>query len=605
MPSAIRTLLIFVKAFKSCTGPPRNVSANGDTIHEEIQMKKLLHIFKNLRFQRKIIAISLLISLIPTALLGLFSYTQMRTLLIDREKTAIQETLNQEVIQLDYKINSFLSTMNQITWNENIRLALSKNYDSNFDMYLTYRDTIDPLFLTIRSLNTDITAITIYTDVNIYPHGQTLRTLTDAQNQIWYDQACQTTTPFFSLSSDGQTLYLIDRIHYTHVPYTSMICMAIDLSASMQNADSLFNNNYGFLLANASGETIYSYTNLPEASLTTDMSCDMLFNDDLTGYITETETLSNTGWNVFLYRPARFISSAASRITYIVWGMILLCIVLIFFVSILLSKVIVAPIETLSAGMRQVESGNYEVAIYCDSKDEIGQLILSFQKMIETINNLINKVLFDQIQQQKYEIEILQSKINPHFLYNSLSLINSKAILSGQNDISQMARLLSTFYRTMLNKGQQITTIASELENTKSYISIQQMMHSNSFETIYDIDETVLRYEIPILLLQPLAENAILHGLDHRELPGPAILSISCYQQNQDIIFKVMDNGCGMSETQCEQILTADSSGYGVKNVHQRIQLYYGTDYGLTFHSTPNMGTYVLVKINKYLQKQT
>ncbi len=563
-------------------------------------MKKLLHIFKNLRFQRKIIAISLLISLIPTALLGLFSYTQMRTLLIDREKTAIQETLNQEVIQLDYKINSFLSTMNQITWNENIRLALSKNYDSNFDMYLTYRDTIDPLFLTIRSLNTDITAITIYTDVNIYPHGQTLRTLTDAQNQIWYDQACQTTTPFFSLSSDGQTLYLIDRIHYTHVPYTSMICMAIDLSASMQNADSLFNNNYGFLLANASGETIYSYTNLPEASLTTDMSCDMLFNDDLTGYITETETLSNTGWNVFLYRPARFISSAASRITYIVWGMILLCIVLIFFVSILLSKVIVAPIETLSAGMRQVESGNYEVAIYCDSKDEIGQLILSFQKMVETINNLINKVLFDQIQQQKYEIEILQSKINPHFLYNSLSLINSKAILSGQNDISQMARLLSTFYRTMLNKGQQITTIASELENTKSYISIQQMMHSNSFETIYDIDETVLGYEIPILLLQPLAENAILHGLDHRELPGPAILSISCYQQNQDIIFKVMDNGCGMSETQCEQILTADSRGYGVKNVHQRIQLYYGTDYGLTFHSTPNMGTYVLVKINKY-----
>ena len=568
-------------------------------------MKKLLHIFKNLRFQRKIIAISLLISLIPTALLGLFSYTQMRTLLIDREKTAIQETLNQEVIQLDYKINSFLSTMNQITWNENIRLALSKNYDSNFDMYLTYRDTIDPLFLTIRSLNTDITAITIYTDVNIYPHGQTLRTLTDAQNQIWYDQACQTTTPFFSLSSDGQTLYLIDRIHYTHVPYTSMICMAIDLSASMQNADSLFNNNYGFLLANASGETIYSYTNLPEASLTTDMSCDLLLNDDLTGYITETETLSNTGWNVFLYRPARFISSAASRITYIVWGMILLCIVLIFFVSILLSKVIVAPIETLSAGMRQVESGNYEVAIYCDSKDEIGQLILSFQKMVETINNLINKVLFDQIQQQKYEIEILQSKINPHFLYNSLSLINSKAILSGQNDISQMARLLSTFYRTMLNKGQQITTIASELENTKSYISIQQMMHSNSFETIYDIDETVLGYEIPILLLQPLAENAILHGLDHRELPGPAILSISCYQQNQDIIFKVMDNGCGMSETQCEQILNADSTGYGVKNVHQRIQLYYGTDYGLTFHSTPNMGTYVLVKINKYLQKQT
>ena len=219
--------------------------------------------------------------------------------------------------------------------------------------------------------------------------------------------------------------------------------------------------------------------------------------------------------------------------------------------------------------------------------------------MVCTINNLINEVLLSKIRQQKYEIEILQSQINPHFLYNSLSLINSKAIIAGQNDISQMARLLSTFYRTMLNKGKQITTIASELENTKSYIAIQQMMHSQSFDVVYDIDENILEYPIPNLLLQPLAENAIIHGLDHRELPGKAILSISCYQESQDIIFKVMDNGCGMSDEECEQILTKDSKGYGVKNVHQRIQLYYGEEYGLVFHSTKGMGTYALIKISR------
>ena len=188
-------------------------------------------------------------------------------------------------------------------------------------------------------------------------------------------------------------------------------------------------------------------------------------------------------------------------------------------------------------------------------------------------------------------------------MYNSLSLINSKAIISGQNDISQMARLLSTFYRTMLNKGQQITTIASELENTKSYVSIQQMMHSQSFDVIYDIDESILEYPIPNLLLQPLVENAIIHGLDHRELPGRAILTLSCYQENQDIIFKVMDNGCGMSDEECEQILTKGGKGYGVKNVHQRIQLYYGPEYGLAFHSTKGMGTYVLLKVNKTINK--
>jgi len=541
--------------------------------------------FQNMKFQKKIIGISVMISLIPIALLGLFSYTKMRSLLIDREKTALQETLHQEVIQLNYQFNSFLSTMNLITWNENIRLALSRKYESNFEMYLTYRDTIDPLFLTIRSLHTDITSITIYTDTYIYPHGSTLRPLTDAADKEWFEQACSTTMPFYSLSEDGQTIYLICQMHYNYVPYTSIICMSIDLQSAMRSARNLFNDNYGFALTDSSGNLLYQYVSLDE-------------KDSGSGYITETEQLSNTGWTASLYRPSSSISAAAINITYVVLAMILLCIVLIFFISTLLSKVIVSPIEKLSSSMEQVEQGNYEIDISSDSTDEVGLLIASFKRMVNTLNNLINEVLLAKIRSQKYEIEILQSQINPHFLYNSLSLINSKAIIAGQNDISQMARLLSTFYRTMLNKGQQITTIMAELENTKSYIAIQQMMHSQSFDVVYDIDESILEYPVPSLLLQPLAENAIIHGLDHRELPGKAILSVSCYQEGNDIIFKVMDNGCGMTAQECEQILTKDSKGYGVKNVHQRIQLYYGTEYGLAYHSTKGMGTYVLARIS-------
>ncbi|MBO5032514.1 MAG: histidine kinase [Lachnospiraceae bacterium] len=567
-------------------------------------MKRFKQKFHNLKFQKKIITVSMVISLIPIVLLGLFAYTRMRSLLIEREETAIQETLHQEVMQLDYKLDSYLSTMNLITWNENIRLALSRKYDSNFEMYLTYRDTIDPLFLTIRSLNTDITAITIYTDTCIYPHGNTLRPLTDAQGQKWFEQACSTTSPFFSLSEDGQTICLICQMHYNYVPYTSIICMTIDFQSAMLPANNLFQNNYGFLLTDSSGGQMYQYTNLDERYSDSEISLDLLLNDEPSDYITKTETLSNFGWTAFLCRPAHSISAAAINITYVVLAMILLCIVLIFFISTLLSKIIVLPIEKLSSSMEQVEQGNYEIEIFSNSTDEIGQLICSFKKMVDTLNNLVNEVLLSKIRQQKYEIEILQSQINPHFLYNSLSLINSKAIIAGQNDISQMARLLSTFYRTMLNKGQQITTIASELENTKSYIAIQQMMHSQSFDVIYDIDNSILDYSIPNLLIQPLAENAIIHGLDHRELPGKAILSVSCYQENQDIFFKIMDNGCGMSEEECSQILTKSSNGYGVKNVHQRIQLYYGADYGLTFHSTKGMGTYVLVKINTSLNKE-
>ncbi|MDE6052479.1 MAG: histidine kinase, partial [Lachnospiraceae bacterium] len=495
------------------------------------------------------------------------------------------------------------SSMNLIIWNENIRLALAQKYDSNFEMYLTYRDTIDPLFLNIRSLNTDITAITIYTNNSLYPHGNILLPLTDAQDKIWYEQALHTTAPFFSLSQDEQTLNLICQMNYNYVPYTSVICMSIDLHSAMLTANNLFNNNYGFLLANSSAETIYQYVDLTETIPVSNISADDLIHNRLSGYITKTEILPNSGWIAFLYRPASSVTAAAINITYIVLAIILLCITLIFLVSILLSKIITAPIKALSSSMEQVEQGNYEIEIFSDNTDEVGQLISSFKKMVYTINNLINEVLLSKIRQQKSEIEILQSQINPHFLYNSLSLINSKAIVSGQNDISQMARLLSTFYRTMLNKGQQITTIASELENTKSYVSIQQMMHSYSFDVVYDIDEKILEYPIPNLLLQPLAENAIVHGLDHRELPDRAILSISCYQESENIIFKIMDNGCGMSDDECESILTKDSKGYGVKNVHQRIQLYYGAEYGLAFHSTKSMGTCAVLKIKKEINQ--
>lgn len=556
---------------------------------------KIKQRFLNLKFQGKIIGISVIISLIPTLLLGVFSYVRMRSLLTEREETALHETLHQEALQLDYKLNAYLTTMNFITWNENLRTALAKDYTANFEMYLAYRDTIDPMFLTIRSLNTDITAITVYTDTQIYPHGNTLRPLSEVQDAQWYQQALNSTAPFFYISEDSSCLYVICRMYYSYVPNTHIVCMTIDLPTAMSSVKNLFQNNFGFLLSGPSGSMVYQYANLsPNAS---GVSPDALSGGSLPEYIYECETLESSGWTAYLYRPTRSVLAAATNISYIVCAMILLCIALIVCISNLLSRIIVTPLEQLSANMDQVERGDYEISITSSGTDEVGQLIKSFQKMVYTLNNLVNEVLRAEIRQQKQEIEILQSQINPHFLYNSLSLINSKAILSGQKDISQMARLLSTFYRTMLNKGQQLTTVSSELENTKSYVSIQQMMHSQSFDAVYDIDESVLDCPIPSLLLQPLAENAILHGLDHRELPGRAILSISCFRQGQDIIFKIMDNGCGMSEEECRQILTKEGKGYGVKNVHQRARLYYGSSYGLTYHSTKGMGTYVILRI--------
>jgi two-component system sensor histidine kinase YesM len=241
--------------------------------------------------------------------------------------------------------------------------------------------------------------------------------------------------------------------------------------------------------------------------------------------------------------------------------------------------------------MRLIEQGDLSITIKQTSSDEIGHLIQAFGHMMERLKHLINEVLKSRITQQEYEMKALQAQINPHFLYNSLSLINGKAIIAGQDDISQMARLLSTFYRTTLNKGKNLISVRDELENTRSYAEIQRMMHSNSFDIVYDIDESVYSFSMPNLLLQPLVENSILHGIDHKETSDRGVLTIFCRRNDQMLIFKVLDNGCGMSAEQCENILTSESSGYGIQNVHHRVQLYYGTEYGLRYTSTKGVGT--------------
>jgi two-component system, sensor histidine kinase YesM len=162
-----------------------------------------------------------------------------------------------------------------------------------------------------------------------------------------------------------------------------------------------------------------------------------------------------------------------------------------------------------------------------------------------------------------------------------------------------MAQLLSTFYRTTLNRGKNTISVREELENTTSYIQIQRMMHSDSFDVLCEVDEGILDYTMLNLLLQPLVENAINHGIDHKESPGKGVLSITAKQSENDLIFKVCDNGCGMEPEVLKTILTTKTKGYGVQNVHHRVQLTYGTEYGLSYTSKLREGTTVTLTIPK------
>jgi two-component system sensor histidine kinase YesM len=567
-------------------------------------MKHLLQRFRNLNFRKKVEVVTLSVSLIPVIVLGTFTYHQVRDLLIEREHTALKDSLENEVYNLNYKINSYLNAMNLVRWDKDIQTRLSITYTNNFDMYETYVEVMDPLFATIHSLHNEINTITIYTDNPIYPHGTTLRPLSDIESSKWYPDVISKTTPFFVTSDTNQSLILVCQLYISNSDFTNIIYLNIDYSKTFRTLSSLFDSSYGLTLINENNQAIFNYSDFKDNEFVYTLS----LKDFLLGwnngtlhedYVIEAEGLSSVNWQLFLYRPIEAVSSAANRITGIVILIIFICLIALFVVSSFLSRIVVQPLEELSLNMEKIQDGKMTVTVKNESKDEIGHLIQTFNHMVHRIRYLVDEVLKSKIAQQEYEMKALQAQINPHFLYNSLSLINGKAIISDQEEISQMAQLLTTFYRTTLNKGKNLITVNDELENTRSYISIQSMMHSNSYDVIYDIDQSLLSYTMINLLLQPLVENAISHGIDHKITPGRGLLKITSTSDASNLVFIVYDNGCGMEDEKQKSILTKETTGYGVQNVHHRVQLYYGTEFGLRYESKVNEGTTVWLTIPK------
>ena len=554
--------------------------------------------YKNLVFRKKVFLSHLAVSLIPVVILGVFCYLQTRRLLIQREREVLRETLEQSVLRMDFSLSMYQHVMQNLVWDENIRQALEVQYQNNLEMYRADRDVIDPAVRQMKLLYPQIRRLTIYSsNETLHPHGDILRRIQEAP---WPEDAYQDYQIHWKADQRG-VLELYCRIYGGERKSRNMVYMELDYQEMFQWLSGLFENNYGVMIANGGASPAYSFA-VPgngrgACGLTLEeLSCGAECLED---YVLEKREIPANHWNIYLYRPLNTVSSSAISITFLIVGAVVFCLIIIFMVSVLLSKSVVQPLTRLIQNIDQIEGENLQVVVRGESRDEIGHLIQSFSRMMERLNTLVNEVYKSRISQQEYETKALQAQINPHFLYNSLSLINWKAIMADQTEISEMAQLLSTFYRTTLNKGKSVTTVKGEWDNTSSYIRIQSIMHSGKFEVEQQAEESIMKYEMLNLILQPLVENAIGHGLDHKEGEGKKRLWVSGRENGDCLEFEVRDNGCGMSSKDAKEVLNASSKGYGLQNVHYRIRLYYGEAYGLQIESRLGEGTRVVVRIPK------
>ncbi|WP_239618634.1 sensor histidine kinase [Cohnella mopanensis] len=257
-------------------------------------------------------------------------------------------------------------------------------------------------------------------------------------------------------------------------------------------------------------------------------------------------------------------------------------------------------IRQLTRNMVKVKGGNFYPIQLPANRDEIGELTLSFNDMVNNVSKLVDETYQLGREVKNKELKALQAQINPHFLYNTLDLINVMAIESGERDISTVVDELAIFYKLSLSNGREQVQLESELKHVEAYVRIQNMRFGGGIVLKHEVPEELMNREVPKIMLQPLIENSILHGIREKDSEEGTI-TIKAWKDRGDIIIQVEDDGVGMDEKQLANAMAGKSSkgtgGFGVRNIQERIVLFFGTSYGLTYVSQVGERTVVTIRL--------
>lgn len=543
--------------------------------------------FKDSKLITKIMMIYVTISVVPILFLGIFLLVQERQTLNEQRTSAVKTALMQAGGTLSSNVRVYDNLSDYIAYNQSVTEVLTGTYLSHYELFEQYSKTIDPILSSPAYFSPDIERLTIYVDKDIPSHGYTVAPLSQIADRKWYrdcrDDLSQSVTWIIDAKNKKvRSLRLMPLMEQNGV--TGVMYLEVKYNAFFSDFDKLCQKGQGLVIRDDSGHVVYQRKNG--------------ISGEKAATYQEKRKLSTVPLTAYVYGKGTFSIAQNLQVVIVLFIYIVIVAATLLIAAKLFKKYVVSDISSLAENMYEVEKGNRTLMVVSDSKDEIGGLIRGFGTMLSEINRLIKENYENKLSLRKAEMKALQAQINPHFLYNSLSLINWKAIEAGADDISEVTLALSSFYRTSLNRGKNVLSVEKEIENVKSYIKIQSYMHDNSFDTVVDVDEGILQYETLNLLLQPLVENAIDHGIDMKE-DGRGFIKIIGRQTADTITLTVEDNGAGMDAETAGRIITFKSKGYGVANVNQRIELFYGKPYGLKVESEPGRGTRCTVTIPK------
>lgn len=443
--------------------------------------------------------------------------------------------------------------------------------------------------------------------------------------QDWYIQAIDKmenmhfSTPHIqNLFDDGTFRYywvisLSRAVELTDHGVTQLGVLLVDMDyfsiSRMMDQINTLNDGQYYYLCDSNGQIIYHtrqmqisdgiyHENSIAAAKYKDGVYDEMFEGERRKVLVN--TISYTGWKLVGVIPYKTFNHGMTNIRYFIAMLMLLTVMMLVMINRIVSVRISSPILRLNASVMEYEAGE-KPEIYIGGSSEIRHLGRSIQSSYEQIDNLMRKIVLEQNERRKSELAVLQSQINPHFLYNALDSI-TWMIEGERNDeavfmISQLAKL----FRISLSQGRTVISVRDELQHAQSYMNIQKIRYKNAFSIVFEIDPSIYSYCTVKLILQPILENAISYGVSSMDDCGE--IKVTGKIADGNIMLSVADNGLGMSEEEVSLMLTDSSlihkhgSGVGLVNVNNRIRLLFGKEFGLLVKSEPDEGTVVTICI--------
>lgn len=526
-----------------------------------------------------------IIIMIPVICLGGFIFFSSHKYIKEQRLMESSNMVKQNQADLNSWAEQCESSLRYLAGNFTLQEFLKMDENQYIEVNKALKN-VNPLLYNVILTNQYYKNISVYTDKQYHIDTSLIKNSSVAANELWYQEIMNTTGTYWW--NDNGVMYMGRKI-VTAYPVGTIGVVVVQLKQeTFENSFQMFQQIPVNIELMNGENVVYHYIN---------EGCSGIWGFE------ETHPFADTGWEI----SYRFDKKYFSQDAVVSFAMPMLIIFLVLFIAWIgirvLTRYLMKDLSVLMEEVNEVQNGNFDVEIQPSAIEEIHTLAQSIQGLLNKIKQLIRQVYAKEIERQDLELNLLQAKISPHFLYNNLSAINWLAIDCGEEKISEITTEMATFYRTALNKGNNIDRLLVEITNIKSYVNLQLIAHENEFVVEYDIDESLLECVVPIFILQPLVENAIEHGIEELE-EGRGKIKISARQEGVCMVLEVYDNGKSLYKKIGEGMMNTESYGYGTQNVHKRIQLLYGTQYGLMIKADSS-GTTSIIHLNmKDLKKQ-